>query len=92
MRQLLVSAANYCHRSLAYKGNLFGTMFGSKKEETAKFTGEPPRASLTDPPPGYQTPSPDQPYGVGKATASKPTDYYTTHSEPNSLTVVGRQS
>jgi hypothetical protein len=62
---------------------VFGAMFGSKKEETAKFTGEPPRASLTDPPPGYQTPSPDQPYGVGKATAPKPTDYYTTHSEPS---------
>ncbi len=60
---------------------VFGAMFGSKKEETAKFTGEPPRDSLTDPPPGYQTPSPDQPYGVGKATAPKPTDYYTTHSE-----------
>jgi len=67
---------------LGYKGNLFGTMFGSKKEETAKFTGEPPRASLTDPPPGYQTPSPDQPYGVGKASAPKPTDYYKTHVEP----------
>jgi hypothetical protein len=66
---------------LGYKGNLFGTMFGSKKEETAKFTGEPPRDSLTDPPPGYQTPSPDQPYGVGKATAPKPTDDYTTRSE-----------
>jgi hypothetical protein len=53
----------------------------SKKEETAKFTGEPPRASLTDPPVGYQTPSPDQPYGVGKAAAPKPTDNYTTRGE-----------
>jgi hypothetical protein len=35
-----------------------------KKEEYATFTGEPARASLTDPPPGYQTPSPDQPYGL----------------------------
>lgn len=35
------------------------------KEEYATFTGEPDRTSLTDPPPGYQTPSPDQPYGVG---------------------------
>jgi hypothetical protein len=35
-----------------------------KKEEYGTFTGEPPRASLTDPPPGYQTPSPDQPYGI----------------------------
>ena len=39
-------------------------MFGKDEEEVAKFTGEPPRASLTAPPPGYQTPSPDQPYGV----------------------------
>jgi hypothetical protein len=36
-----------------------------RKEEYGTFTGEPPRASLTDPPPGYQTPSPDQPYGIG---------------------------
>jgi hypothetical protein len=66
---------------LGSRGSVFGAMFGSKKEETAKFTGEPPRASLTDPPPGYQTPSPDQPYGVGKATAPKPTDDYTTRAE-----------
>jgi hypothetical protein len=70
---------------LGYKGGLFG-MFGfgsSKKEETAKFTSEPPRALLTDPPVGYQTPSPDQPYGLGKVGPPKPTDYYTTHSEPS---------
>jgi hypothetical protein len=36
-----------------------------KKEQYATFTGEPARASLTDPPPGYLTPSPDQPYGIG---------------------------
>ena len=35
-----------------------------KKEEYGTFTGEPPRVSLTDPPLGYQTPSPDQPYGI----------------------------
>ena len=52
---------------LGYKGGLFSNMFGSKDdEETAKFTGEQPRTSLTEPPPGYRTPSPDQPYGVGK--------------------------
>jgi hypothetical protein len=66
---------------LGWKGNLFGAMFGEKKEETAKFTGEPPRSTLTDPPTGYQTPSPDQPYGVGKALPPKPTDNYTTRSE-----------
>jgi hypothetical protein len=36
-----------------------------KKEQYATFTGEPTRGSLTDPPVGYQTPSPDQPYGIG---------------------------
>ncbi len=36
----------------------------TKKEEYGTFTGEPPRVSLTDPPPGYQTPSPNQPYGI----------------------------
>ncbi len=36
-----------------------------KKDQYATFTGEPPRTSLTDPPAGYMTPSPDQPYGIG---------------------------
>jgi hypothetical protein len=45
------------------KKSIFGNIF-SKKEEYATFTGEPSRESLTDPPPGYRTPSPDQPYGI----------------------------
>jgi len=36
------------------------------KEEYQTFTGEPPRATLIDPPAGYRTPSPNQPYGIGK--------------------------
>jgi hypothetical protein len=43
------------------------------KEEYAPFTGEPSRVELTDPPSGYRTPSPEQPYGIGpdkKATAT----------------------
>jgi hypothetical protein len=35
------------------------------REEYGSFTGEPPRADLTDPPMGYRTPSPTQPYGIG---------------------------
>jgi hypothetical protein len=67
---------------LGFKG--IGSFFsGSKKEETAKFTNEPPRTSLTDPPPGYQTPSPDHPYGLSKGAATaKPADYYSTQPEP----------
>jgi hypothetical protein len=40
--------------------------FWQPKEEYTPFTGEPARTSLTEPPPGYRTPSPAQPYGVGK--------------------------
>jgi hypothetical protein len=64
---------------LGSKGGIFGSLF--KKDdggESAKFTGEPPRASLTAPPRGYQTPSPDQPYGVGKEAAAKPKSDYET--------------
>jgi hypothetical protein len=46
-----------------HKSSLF-TFDWFRKEEYGTFTGEPARASLTDPPPGYQTPSPDQPYGI----------------------------
>jgi len=66
---------------LGYKGGFFGMFGGSTKEETKKFTGEPPRASLTDPPTGYQTPSPDQPYGLGKAGPPKAADDYLTRGE-----------
>ena len=66
--------------ALGYKGGLFGNIFGKDKEETAQFTGEPPRVSLTDPPVGYQTPSPNEPYGRGKESAlPKPTNYLLEH-------------
>jgi hypothetical protein len=52
---------------LGYKGGLFGSLFkSSSDEEVGTFTGEKPRTSLLEPPPGYQTPSPNQPYGVTK--------------------------
>ncbi len=70
--------------ALGYHGGLFGNMFGSDKDEeqTARFTGEPARTSLIEPPPGYQTPSPDQPYGLGKASAKpKAENNYLTRGE-----------
>jgi len=80
------SRAPFKPSDLGYTGGLFGSLFGKKDDsETAKFTGEPPRASLIDPPVGYQTPSPDQPYGVGKEKPAVPTsaDYLTNHVVPS---------
>jgi hypothetical protein len=66
---------------LGYFGGLFSwSSFGfglvQPKEEVGTFTREPPRAALTAPPVGYQTPSPAAPYGVTKRNeygpASKP--------------------
>jgi len=51
---------------LGYKGGLFSSLFGSSKEEYTTFTGEVPRSNLIEPPTGYRTPSPYQPYGVGR--------------------------
>jgi hypothetical protein len=52
--------------------SLFSNMFSSApwadKTETGTFTAEPPRDNLTAPPPGYQTPSPNHPYGLGPET------------------------
>lgn len=45
---------------------LFSTGFFAKKEDYTTFSGEPTRSALTDPPVGYRTPSPTQPYGIGK--------------------------
>ncbi len=68
---------------LGAKRGLFSKLFGGNEAEAARFTGEPPRTSLTEPPPGYQTPSPEQPYGVGKdRTRPKAVDYF--HSQPAS--------
>jgi hypothetical protein len=50
------------------KKNIFSfgaDIFNHNKSEYGTFTGEPTRTSLTEPPPGYMTPSPDQPYGIG---------------------------
>lgn len=57
---------------LGYTGGFSG-LFGGSKTETAPFKGEPTRDSLTQPPPGYQTPSPNFAYGTGpKESLNKP--------------------
>jgi hypothetical protein len=49
---------------LGYEGGFMG-MFKGNKAEVAPFKGEPTRDSLTQPPAGYQTPSPNYAYGTG---------------------------
>jgi hypothetical protein len=49
---------------LGFSGG-FSSMFGGNKAETAPFKSEPTRESLTQPPAGYQTPSPNFAYGTG---------------------------
>jgi hypothetical protein len=43
----------------------FSKLFGGNAAQTAPFKGEPTRDSLTQPPSGYQTPSPNYAYGTG---------------------------
>jgi hypothetical protein len=50
---------------LGFKGGLFGMFKGGDATESKQFTSEPTRESLTEPPPGYQTPSPNYAYGTG---------------------------
>lgn len=42
----------------------FGGFFKTERVESKVFVREPSREALTDPPAGYRTPSPNQPYGV----------------------------
>ncbi|SRR6266508_522916 len=61
---------------LGQKKTFFDSVFSAftpDKPEAAPFAGEPPRTSMTAPPTGYQTPSPDQPYGVGQKDTRKAT-------------------
>ncbi|MBV9969920.1 MAG: hypothetical protein JO228_08045 [Xanthobacteraceae bacterium] len=78
---------------LGYKGDgLWSTLTGlghtfdkEKPAEGAKFLREPPRASLTQPPSGYRTPSPEQPYGLNYKDAERakkgPVDMQTVGAE-----------
>jgi hypothetical protein len=50
--------------ALGFDGSL-SHLFGGSKAEVAPFKGEPTRDSLTEPPTGYQTPSPNFAYGTG---------------------------
>src|SRR5436190_1442570 len=43
----------------------WNALMGTHLNEQAQFTGEPTRGSLTQPPAGYQTPSPNYAYGAG---------------------------
>ena len=49
---------------LGYTGGLWKLLKGNGPE-SKPFTSEPPRQSLVEPPPGYQTPSPNYAYGAG---------------------------
>jgi hypothetical protein len=73
------SGAPVAPSQLGYFGGLFsgqawgfGSGFGGYKDETGTFTSEPQRSQLTEPPPGYQTPSGDQPYGVTRRVERAP--------------------
>jgi hypothetical protein len=65
------AAAPMTPSQLGAPTNLWSRMWSAVRpaqDEVGTFTNEPPRAVLTAPPPGYQTPSPAQPYGVSKRT------------------------
>jgi hypothetical protein len=49
---------------LGFDGKL-SSFFGGNKSEQKEFKSEPSRDALTQPPPGYQTPSPNYAYGTG---------------------------
>ena len=57
-------AASLSPSQLGYSGGLFKMFHGNTSESTT-FKEEPPRESLTQPPVGYQTPSPNYAYGTG---------------------------
>jgi hypothetical protein len=52
--------------ALGYFGGIFSFGGAGRDDEVRPFTAEPPRTNLTEPPPGYQTPSSAAPYGITK--------------------------
>lgn len=70
------SAAPLSPSQLGFTGG-FMSMFHGNTSESATFKEEPTRESLTQPPPGYQTPSPNYAYGTGpKESLNKGFDPY----------------
>jgi len=67
-----------------YSPSQLGFLGWGKKDSGSSFTGEPDRTQLTEPPPGYRTPSPNAPYGVveQKSTYSK-TSIFDRLNDPN---------
>ena len=50
--------------------SLFGMFGRSVNEPSETFAGEPSRSRMTEPPTGYRTPSPNQPYAAPKDSGS----------------------
>jgi hypothetical protein len=74
------SAAPLSPSQLGFTGG-FMSMFHGNTAESATFKEEPTRESLTQPPPGYQTPSPNYAYGTGpKESLNKGFDPYNQRS------------
>lgn len=48
----------------------WNALMGTHLKDEGKFESEPTRNALTQPPPGYQTPSSAYPYGTGKDTGT----------------------
>jgi hypothetical protein len=62
------SAIRFTPSQLGFNsGSNWLDMFNSNPTEVGQFKGEPNRESLTQPPAGYQVPSPDYAYGIGPA-------------------------
>jgi len=66
--------------SIVDKMDVFN-LFGSKAEQ-AQFVHEPPRVNLTQPPNGYQTPSPNYPYGIAQVKKGPSTEEMGKTTDP----------
>lgn len=67
---------------LGFSNSMIPSLFKGNAAEAGTFKGEPTRDNLTQPPVGYQTPSPNYAYGTGPA---KPIDQQTPNPlDPNS--------
>jgi hypothetical protein len=74
---------------LGVKSSLFG-LFGVKRNDNVPFTAEATRESLTQPPPGYQTPASTQAYGITDAERAKLLGGAPTGSESSGILPPGK--
>jgi hypothetical protein len=87
-RQIMEQGGILTPSQLGVTSNL-SKLFGVKRDDNIPFTAEPTRESLTQPPPGYQTPSTNQAYGISQSDRGRMQQQQQQQNSPQAVMAPG---